>query len=109
MGTPLTPDPADGPAQRDIDRARQTAIGQLLERGIEVADTAGEAAIVEVLEAVERFEAAAAAAGGDSFTNTLDSSSPDDARLTLPQPRADESIQEYAARVRQKTEEIAGS
>lgn len=106
MGTPVDPSERNEPAQRDRNRAKQIAIGQLLERGVEIADTAGEAAVVELLEVVELFEAAAASRGGDSFTNTLDSSAPDDDELTLPQPRADESIQEYTARVRERIERL---
>lgn len=106
MGSPLSPERDDTPSERDVERAKQTAIGQLLERGIEVSDSAGEQAIVELLEAVELFEATVASAGGDSFTNTLDSSSPEDTGMTLPEPRADESIQAYTARVRAKAEEI---
>ena len=59
-----------------------------------------------LLEAVEEFEAAAARRGSDSFTNSLDSSAPEDPDLVLPRPRADETIEGYVRRVRRQTEII---
>lgn len=109
MDSPLRPEERQDPARRDLARARQTAIGQLLERGIEVSDSAGAEAVADLLEAVELFEATVASRGGDSFTNSLNSASPEDPDLTLPQPGADESVQAYTARVREKIDELRGS
>jgi hypothetical protein len=59
-----------------------------------------------LLEAVELFEVVAAARGCDSFTNSLESSSPDDNSCVLPLPSADETLESYAQRVRNCTESL---
>lgn len=92
---------SDAPRQRELERATQVAIGELERRDIHIRDDADPALVVELLEAVERFEDAVAALGGDSMVNTLDSSAPSDPRMVLPRRFADESLRRYAARIRQ--------
>ena len=85
------------------------AIGQLEHRGIHVRDDADPDLVADLLEAVERFEGAVAARGGDSMVNTLDSSSPPRGRFVLPERRADEGLRRYTARIRQAIDELMGS
>ena len=105
MESPLRPDGhTESPSPEEIDRAREIAIGQLLRRGLEVPDEAPPEQVAALVEAVEEFEEAAAKRGADSFTNSLESSAPDDPDLVLPRPRADETIDGYVQRVRRQTE-----
>lgn len=92
--------------QQELRRATMVAIGQLEQRGIQVRDDADPELVADLLEAVERFEAAVAARGGDSMVNTLDSSSPARARFVLPERRADEGLRRYTARIRQATDDL---
>ena len=91
----------EGPSQRDLDGATQGAINRLSERQIEVPDDADPATIVDLWSAVEEFETAAAARGCDSFTNAPDSSEPDDESCVLPRQLGDESVSDYARRIRE--------
>ena len=50
--------------------------------------------------------AAARDRGSDSFTNTLESTRPDNPDFVLPDPHADDSIESYIGRVKEKTKEI---
>jgi hypothetical protein len=101
MTSPTSPEAGETPrASSDLDSAMQGAINQLLKRDIEVPGDADAAVVVELLSAVEEFEAAVAGTGADSQTNAPDSNEPDDPSCVLPARRADESLSEYAARVR---------
>jgi hypothetical protein len=83
-----------------MESATQGALNQLLQRGIEIPAESPPEAILDLWNAVEEFEAEAAARACDSFTNTIESSEPDDEGCVLPRPRADESLEAYTARVR---------
>lgn len=91
---------------REIRRATMVAIGQLEQRGIHVRDDANPELVADLLEAVERFEGAVAARGGDSMVNTLDSSEPARRRFVIPERRADEGLRSYAGRIRQAAEDL---
>jgi hypothetical protein len=100
--SPMRPEgQAEGPSEADMARAYQGAVNQLAKREIDVPEDSDPAAVVDLLGAVEEFERAAAAHGSDSFTNSPDSSQPDDERCVIPAQRADESLAAYAERVRQ--------
>ncbi len=100
MTSPTSPDTGDTAPRSDLDNATQGAINQLLKRDIDVAGDADPAVIVELLAAVEEFEAAVARQGADSFTNATDSSQPDDPSCVVPARRGDESLADYAERIR---------
>jgi hypothetical protein len=91
----------DEPSQTDLDSATQGAINQLLKRDIEVPDHADPATIVDLWNAVDEFEADAASRGCDSLTNAPDSSPPEDQTCVLPRQLGDESVSDYARRIRQ--------
>lgn len=109
--------PARGPSEaqqqdlnphRDADRAHaaEMAYAQLRQRSVAV--TGGEPAeeLAELLEAVERFEAAVSSVGGDRMTNALDSADPDDRGLVLPARDDGEGAGAYAARVSEEAARI---
>ena len=107
MESPMRPnDRTEGPTRADEERTNNMALARLLQRGLDVAEWATSEQLVELLDAVEAFEAATRDRGGDSFTNTLESSRPDNPEFVLPDPRADDSIESYIERVRDKTRNI---
>lgn len=106
MESPIRPDRRVAASPDELVRVKQNVVGQLLQRGIVAFEEAPPEQLVALLEAVELFEVTAAARGCDSFTNALDSSQPDDRSCQLPEPAADETLESYAARVRQQTEAL---
>jgi hypothetical protein len=107
MESPMRPDDRiEGPSSADEERTNNMALARLLQRGLDVADWATSEQLVTLLDAVEAFEAAARARGSDSFTNTLESSQPDNPEFVLPDPRADDTIESYIGRVKEKTSEM---
>ena len=103
----MAPSPDHRPARdadpaADADRARVASniAGQLTQRGVGLTGDESPDELVALLEAVDRFEAARRARGGDSFTNAPDSSDPDDPDLVLPQRQPDEDAESYASRIR---------
>lgn len=107
MESPIRPDNRlDGPLQDDVARAKQNVVGRLLQRGIVAFEEAPAEQLVELIEAVELFEVTAAARGCDSFTNALDSVPPDDQSCQLPEPGADETLQTYTQRIRERTDAL---
>lgn len=110
--TPQRPGTSDddlNPHRAD-DRRRVVAEMQsaLRQRGITVHDDETGEELVAVLEAVEQFERARSALGGDSMINTPGSSRPERAEFVLPRRGDDESLAEYAARVQRAAEELGG-
>lgn len=97
---------ADELREREVRRATEVAIGELEQRDIHVRDDAPPSLVAELLEAVERFEGAVAALGGDSMVNTLDSSAPAEPRFVIPRRHADEGLRRYAARIRQAADDL---
>jgi len=80
-------------------RTRDELEARLRERRIEITGDESDDDVLLIVNAVEAFEGRLAQLGEDSFVNTPESSQPDDARLVLPQRRADESAPAYAARI----------
>ena len=92
--------------QRDTRMAAETIRGQLVGRDVQLAGDESPEQLANLVTAVERFERAVAARGGDSMTNAPDSADPDDETLVLPRRRGDERIGDYIARVAQATARI---
>jgi hypothetical protein len=94
--------------ERDLNRHRATeqrdaraeVLGRLDDRGIDASDAASVDALVDLLEAVEAFERAVEAHGGDLMVDTPPSRQPDDGQFMLPRRGADESVSDFAHRVR---------
>ncbi|MDQ3808766.1 MAG: hypothetical protein M3336_00575 [Chloroflexota bacterium] len=62
--------------------------------------------VVTILEAVERFERAVEARGGDLMVDTRPAREPDNPDFVLPQRAADESIGAYLDRLDEATERV---
>lgn len=71
----------------------------LRSRGVDLTGDESSEQLVEMLDAVERFEAAVSEAGGDRMINDADSPNPQEEAFVLPRRSADESPYEYAERV----------
>jgi len=93
----LRAEPAGGDS--DIERAMRQVGAQLEQRGVAVHDGDDPEGEALMLEAVEAFEAAVRRRGGDSFTNSRDSSRPDRPDFVLPRRGDDERAETYARRV----------
>jgi hypothetical protein len=86
---------------RDEDQARaaDVAYSQLRQRGLDLTGDEDPDHLASLLEAVERFEQAVSALGGDRMTNAPDSNQPDDPELVIPTRHADEALPGYSRRI----------
>ena len=91
----------------DRERVAIEVQGALRQRGVVIHDEETGEELVELLEAVERFERARSALGGDSMINTPGTSKPERKDFVLPQRREDESLGQYVQRVEKAAEELA--
>ena len=99
--------------ERELDRHRASeqrdalteSLDRLDMRGIDASDGSSES-VVELLEAVEAFERAVIAAGGDLMVDTPPSTQPDNARFVLPRRSGDESVLDFTKRVRAATDRL---
>ncbi len=73
--------------------------GRLAQKGIEINSDEDPAQLADLLSAVEEFETAVIAAGGDLMVNSPMSADPQDARFVIPLRRADEPIARYRERI----------
>ena len=76
---------------------------RLRRRGITVSDNERPEDLADLLAAVERFEAAVKAHGGDLMVDDLKSSQPDDPHFVLPPRMPGEPIPDYIARITEAT------
>ena len=76
---------------------------RLRSRGIEVTGAESPEDLVDLLSAVERFEAAVEAHGGDLMVDDLKSSRPDDRHFVVPRRTHGESIRIYIGRIDEAT------
>jgi len=99
--------PADSPARaEERNGVRDELESRLVRSGVVLSGSESDEQILALADAVEAFEAARAAAGGDSMVNTLESSQPDDPHFVLPRRLDDETVEQYVTRVRDAAEAI---
>jgi hypothetical protein len=79
--------------------ARQEAEYRLSERGIGVEPADTDEEVADVLDAIERFEGAVEARGGDLFVNRIGSPEPEDPAFVPPVRRPGESATDYRGRI----------
>jgi len=72
---------------------------RLRRRGIALTGTEKPAELADLLSAVERFESAVEAHGGDLMVDDLKSSRPDDRHFVLPRRDKAESVRAYIVRI----------
>ena len=88
--------------------ARQEAEYRLSERGIRVDRADSDEEVADLLEAIERFEAAVEAKGGDLFVNRIRSSEPEDPAFVPPERLEGESAADYRRRIETATDALRG-
>ena len=91
--------PMNDPRDAETRRVAENVADQLRQRGVDVREDDGESDLGMLLTAAQHFARAVAANGGDSFTNTPESSQPDNPEFVMPQRNGDESAVEYARRI----------
>jgi hypothetical protein len=84
----------------DAERAATEEVtDRLRRRGIVVTGTDRPRDLVDLLSAVERFEAAVEAHGGDLMMDDLKSSKPDDRHFVVPRRGPSETVRAYIGRI----------
>jgi hypothetical protein len=110
MTIPGWNDPADEERHPRRAEERRNARGELearlRERRVALFGDESDEDVVDIINAIEEFEAGVSRAGGDGFVNTRESSEPDDQRLVLPARGEDEHVQRYVARVREAADRL---
>lgn len=97
-------DEALNPHRREQEaRAAEETQGRLRERGVRLSGQESEVELADLLEAVEEFEAAVQAAGGDLMVDDLRSSEPEAPELVLPQHQVGEPVRAYIRRIQAGT------
>lgn len=76
---------------------------RLRSRGIAVTGSENPEDLVNLLSAVERFEAAVEAHGGDLMVDDLKSSRPDDTHFVVPRRAHGEAVRVYIGRIDEAT------
>ena len=99
-GTPAGINDALNPHRgEELERAREHAADVLGRRGILLFGNERDEDLAELWSAVDRFEAVVEARGGDTMTNTPDSSEPDNPAFVLPERKARETAPDYTRRI----------
>jgi hypothetical protein len=86
--------------------ARREAEARLSDRKIPLSANDTDEEIADLLEAVENFERAVEALGGDLMINRIGADEPQDAAFVLPVRQAGEGAAEYTGRVQAATAEL---
>jgi hypothetical protein len=86
--------------ERDARATAATEVrARLRGRGIEVTGSDSPEHLADLLSAVERFERAVEAHGGDLMVDDLKSSAPDDRHFVVPRRAPGEAVLKYIARI----------
>lgn len=97
---------SDPNRDRERESVASSVAARLRARGVDLTSDESSEQLVEMLDAVERFEAAVSEAGGDRMLNDPYSSNPQEEAFVLPRRAADESPLEYADRVQRAARRI---
>jgi hypothetical protein len=92
-------DANDASEAREREAVAAEVAARLRDRGLQITETEDPEHLALVLEAVERFETAVTARGGDLMMDDLKSSQPEDPLFVLPRREPDESLPSYTLRV----------
>ena len=87
-------------------RAREHNLDVLGQRGVRLFGDESDDELADLWSAVDRFESAVEARGGDTFTNAPDSSEPDNPAFVLPERKAREPVAAYVRRIHEATERL---
>ena len=101
-------DMLDPHREEEREAAAMELSGRLAQKGIEIGSDEDPGQLADLLSAVEEFERAVEAAGGDLFVNSPSSSEPQDPRFVLPRRHADEPIARFRERILAAAEALKG-
>jgi hypothetical protein len=87
-------------------RAREHNLDVLGQRGVLLFGNETDEELADLWSAVDRFESVVEARGGDTFTNTPDSSEPDNPNFVLPERKAREPVAAYVRRIHEAAERL---
>jgi hypothetical protein len=90
----------------DIRAVAEKVADRLRRRGIPLTGDEKPEDLADLLVAVERFEHAVEARGGDLFVDDLKSTEPDDPHFVLPARMPDEPVRDYIARIDAATKSV---
>jgi hypothetical protein len=93
----------------DRERASEVAYSQLRQRGIEVEGTEDSDVLANLLSAVERFENAVIAMGGDRMVNEPDTEEPENEQFVRPRRNDDEPLEAYTNRLLEAADRLESS
>jgi len=96
--------------RQDEERARAAAevAARLRQRGIALTGAERPDDLVDLLSAVERFEAVVEAHGGDLMVDDLKSSQPDDRHFVVPRREHGETVRAYVTRIDEAAARLRG-
>ncbi len=80
--------------------------GRLLQKGIDVSSDEDPALLADLLSAVEKFEAAVEAKGGDLMVNTPDSTDPQNPSFVVATRNANEDMETYIRRINEAADNL---
>jgi len=86
--------------------AAAEVIDRLRKRGVALTGTEKNEDRANLLEAVERFEAAVEKHGGDLMVDDLKSVQPDDRHFVLPRRTANDALRAYIGRIEEATAKL---
>ena len=90
--------------EEEREAAAMELSGRLAQKGVDVGSDEEPGQLADLLSAVENFERAVEAAGGDTMVNMPDSTDPQSDRFVLPSRRADEPLSRYTTRITDATQ-----
>jgi hypothetical protein len=96
------------PQQEERARAAAEVAARLRQRGIALTGAERPNDLVDLLSAVERFEAVVEAHGGDLMVDDLKSSQPDDRHFVVPRRGNGETVRAYVARIDEAAARLRG-
>ena len=109
---PPTPRATGSPDSEESTRAREEIADRLRHRGVVVAGNETGEELVNLLDAVERFETQVELSGGDLMVDEPVGAGrptePDDEAFVLPRRHGDEPVSRYLARIAEATSRAKG-
>ncbi len=92
-------DMLDPHREEERESAAMELSGRLAQKGVEINSDEDPAQLADLLTAVEEFERAVEAAGGDLMVNSPSSIDPQNLAFVIPERRGDEPIGRYRERI----------
>ena len=92
-------DMLDPHREEERESAAMELSGRLAQKGVEINSDEDPAQLADLLSAVEEFESAVEAAGGDLMVNSPESTDPQSSSFVIPLRRGDEPISRYRERI----------